>query len=264
MRRGKKRFARAALVGALTSLYFIFPCSCSNEVIVEPEPPFYIEPDEIGKSPLTPPELQAKSFTSMVTYTYTAENSSVLRLSQYPSIEEGVSVNAVNGVSAYSAVIIPDAGSSFTKSPFRYARSYYRDSDGTLWTSGLCYLYREAESNRKVLATYTSGTILTSYQAFRLDAEKYDSVYITAAYKGECADFTYGGVVTALTVYERLSDEAKIEVGGITFYFRLREGTIQIRASRRVSLGDSVNSLSDFGAISLSKFDRTALLSNKK
>lgn len=255
MRKSKKLPIKAAIISLALLSFMPFSCACSETEVIEEPFHFRFDGAELGSSPLTPPTTQVAEAIGMVSYTYTARDCSVLRLSVSPSFNSGITVPAVNGTATYSEVKFASASSRLTASPYRYAKSYYRDSDDVLWSSDTTSLYREANAWGTVSESYTSGNILTSYKAFKMDAEENDDVYISAAYKGECATFNAnqceGVSGVAVNVSKKLSGELSLEVGGITFYFRLRVGTIQIRASERITLGDEVTNYTDYGAVVL-------------
>lgn len=258
--RGKLLF-RAAIISLAVFSALSFSCACSEEK--EPEEPIHFDygGEELGTSPLTPPTLTTKSACGMVSYTYTARDSSVMRLSSTPSFATGITVAATSGVSVYSEVVFASDTVTPTRCPYRYAKSYYRDSDDVLWSSDTTYLYREECALEHSSAEYISDELLTSYKAFRMDAAEGDEVMISAAYKGECATYideeninASHVVASGVTVSSKLGEEISIAVGGITFYFRLRVGTIQMRADKRITLSDKVNSNTDYGAVVLAVY----------
>lgn len=258
--RGKLLF-RAAIISLAAFFALPFSCACSEEE--EPEEPirFNFDGDELGTSPLTPPTLTTKSACGMVSYTYTARDSSVMRLSSNPTFNSSITVPAVSGTSTYSEVKFTYDSAVATACPYRYAKSYYRDSDDVLWSSDTTYLYREEYALETPAFVYTSGNLLTSYKAFRMDAAAGDEVMISAAYKGECATYideeninNSNVIASGVMVTSKLGEEISIAVGGITFYFRLRVGTIQMRADKRITLSDKVNSNTDYGAVVLAVY----------
>lgn len=264
MLKGIKMLFKAAVISLAALSVSPFLCACSEET--EPEEPnhFNFGGDVLGLSPLTSPEIAVKSAVGMVCYTYTARDCGAMRLSSSPSFNSGISVEAKAGTATYSEVVFTQGNSVVTSCPYRYAKSYYRDADNILWASDTTSLYREGYAIDVCSGAYTSDELLTSYKAFRMDAAAGDEVMISAAYKGECATYideeninNSNVIASGAMVTSKLGEEISIAVGGITFYFRLRVGTIQMRADKRITLSDKVNSNTDYGAVVVSVMEAT-------
>lgn len=264
MLKGIKMLFKAAVISLAALSVSPFLCACSEET--EPEEPnhFNFGGDVLGLSPLTSPEIAVKSAVGMVCYTYTARDCGAMRLSLSPSFNSGISVEAKAGTATYSEVVFTQGNSMVTSCPYRYAKSYYRDADNILWASDTTSLYREGYAIGVCSGAYTSDELLTSYKAFRLDANEGDDVFISAAYKGECATYiddenkeSSQVVACSIKVTKKLGEEISVDVGGMTFYFRLRVGTIQMRASQRITLGDAITNFTDYGAVVVSVMEAT-------
>lgn len=193
------------------------------------------------------PSSTAVSEYGVVQYTYTATNCGIMQLSNTTSFSDRIIVTAESGAgkATYKEVKIPTVGSTTTVSTYRYARSAAQDEDGDWDYSETASVYTAKNADNAVRTALTSGTTSTLYYTtYDLSVTDGESLYITFAYAGEYISYT-----NYYQAGQGYGDLRSVTLGGVTVYFKLKAGNVQIRTTKKVTLSDNPNSEDGTGAI---------------
>lgn len=194
-----------------------------------------------------------KRYYGMVQYTYTATNCGFMQLSDTTAFLNRIEITATEstGKATYKEIKIPSEGLKTTETTYRYARSAAKDDsedEDSFWGwdhSEIASVYDSQVTIKTVRTALTSGTTSTVfYTTYDLSASDTENVYITVAYAGECVSYD-----SNYQVDSSYGDEKKVTVGGIEFFFELKEGKAKVKTSKKITLSDNPNSKDDTGAI---------------